>query len=488
MSNFISFVDSYAVNALWQVPLVGAAGWAASRLLKRLGPQAQHVVWVATLMLAVLTPAVPRWHWHASAREGMLARMEEERALAAAPPVSHPAVVAPVNSVPFSVVPSDASRPDVSVAPRRPVTARRRVVRSAAASTLPVLDRNVPLDFAVAGPAVPFVARPAAPADANGVALLPAAVVFALLLCYLGALLYFAVRFGWSLYRVALLEREAEPLCFDAASETVWARCREMFALGEVRTLLSQSIVGPVTIGFHQPVLLVPVGFVERCSAHDLLATLGHECAHIRRHDFQKNLMYEAASLLIAFHPVTWLLKRQIAQTREMVCDGRAVERLIDVQHYVQALLRLAAAISGGAMGSSSPAIGIFDGNILERRILTMKAKRQRVNAALRCGLVLAGALVLAGVVTAGSARAVAVEAKAPVTAKAAGASTFAQVTKMFQALTGRKPGQRSNPNMAGAVLKAAPAADQINLFAATPAELKNHRLWVIFFDEGGSL
>ncbi len=240
----------------------------------------------------------------------------------------------------------------------------------------------------------------------------------------------------WSLYRLALLEREAEPLCFpDAESETVWARCREMFALGEVRTLLSQGIVGPVTIGFHEPVLLVPVGFVERCSAHDLLATLGHECAHIRRRDFQKNLMYEAASLLIAFHPVTWMLKRQIAQTREMVCDGRAVERLIDVQHYVQALLRLAAAISGGAMGASSPAIGIFDGNILERRILMMKAKRQRVSAALRCGLVLAGALVLAGVATAGSARAVAVEAKAgasdaktPMSAKAIAASAFQAV------------------------------------------------------------
>ena len=295
-----------------------------------------------------------------------------------------------------------------------------------------------------------------------GVATLPAGLVFALLLGYLAALFYFAARFGWSLYRVGSLQREAEPLCFDAESEELWNRCKESFSLGEVRTLLSQEIVGPVTIGFSAPVLLVPAGFFERCSAHDLLATLGHECAHIKRRDFQKNLMYEAASLLIAFHPVTWMLKRQIAQTREMICDGAAVNKLIDVQHYVQALLRLATMIS--VTPRVSPAIGIFDGNILEKRIMTMKMKRQRVGLAGRFGLMLAGALVLFGVASAGAARAVAVEAKAGalntkslIEVKAAAASAFramveaapAPVAKMLRAAAAPLQGQMSaNANL----------------------------------------
>src|SRR6185312_10853977 len=61
MNSLVCLVVSYAVNSLWIVPLVGGAGWAASRLLKRVGPGAQHAAWVATLALAVVTPALPLW-------------------------------------------------------------------------------------------------------------------------------------------------------------------------------------------------------------------------------------------------------------------------------------------------------------------------------------------------------------------------------------------------------------------------------------------
>lgn len=50
---------SYMLNSLWAVAAIGGAGWLASLLLKRLGPSAQHVAWVATLALAVLAPALP---------------------------------------------------------------------------------------------------------------------------------------------------------------------------------------------------------------------------------------------------------------------------------------------------------------------------------------------------------------------------------------------------------------------------------------------
>jgi len=244
----------------------------------------------------------------------------------------------------------------------------------------------------------------------NGVAALPAGWMLALSILYAGALLYFAMRLLWSLGRVAMLLRGAESFSFDAASEAVWRRCREMLGVGSVRTLRSSDLLGPVTVGLGAAVLVVPEEFVARCSAEDLLATLGHECAHIARRDFEKNLIYECASLLIAFHPVTWMLKRRIAETREMICDGAATEKLIDVPHYVQALLRLATRISMPA--TTSPAIGIFDANILEKRIMTMKTKRQRVGVARRVGLIAAGVVVLAGVVGAGSLRAMAVEAK----------------------------------------------------------------------------
>jgi len=63
MNNLVCSVASYVVNSLWEVCLIGGAGWLASRWLNRLGSRVEHVVWVSTLALAVLTPALPLWRW-----------------------------------------------------------------------------------------------------------------------------------------------------------------------------------------------------------------------------------------------------------------------------------------------------------------------------------------------------------------------------------------------------------------------------------------
>ncbi len=52
-------VAGYVLNALWQVPLVFAAAWAAGRLLRRERPVLAHRIWVAALLLEVALPACP---------------------------------------------------------------------------------------------------------------------------------------------------------------------------------------------------------------------------------------------------------------------------------------------------------------------------------------------------------------------------------------------------------------------------------------------
>jgi hypothetical protein len=58
MNGFVCFGAAYFLNSLWQAPLFGGMGWLASRMLKRLGPQAQHAAWVATLGLMILIPGL----------------------------------------------------------------------------------------------------------------------------------------------------------------------------------------------------------------------------------------------------------------------------------------------------------------------------------------------------------------------------------------------------------------------------------------------
>ena len=330
MSHLVSAVASCAINSLWQVPLVAAAGWVVSRLLRRVGPAAEHVTWVATLGLAVVMPAYPLWRWLLGLMGGH--GMENGRS-----------------------------------------------------STI-------------------FVAG-ASEAGARGVAMLPGAVVLGVFVVYVGTLVYFVGRLAWSVYWTATLVRDASPVSLDPASEAVWSRCKRVFCVEDARMLSSTRVGGPVMIGFKEPVLLMPEGFFEGCAPDDLLAALAHECAHMERRDFAKNLIYEGVSLGLAFHPVTRMVKARIAQTREMICDEMAVSRVIDPHSYSQSLLRLATRMFLTPRVSSSHAIGIFDANILEKRIMTITTKKPQLSGVVKYGLVAPGALLLLSVAAVGSAK-----------------------------------------------------------------------------------
>ena len=53
----LAWLLSYLFNALWQIPLLFAAAWLASRLLRRFGPHAEHRLWVGALLLQIVLPA-----------------------------------------------------------------------------------------------------------------------------------------------------------------------------------------------------------------------------------------------------------------------------------------------------------------------------------------------------------------------------------------------------------------------------------------------
>lgn len=321
MNSILFLLTSYLVNSVWEVAVIGGAGWVVSRSVKRLGPQAQHLIWVATLALAVLAPATPYYR-------ALIGYANPSSALQA-----HAAVLAP----------------------------------TASASVFPSSD---------------------------GIVLSPQLVLL-LSLFYLGALFLFAMRLAWLLHRTMAVIRRATPVALGHECEQLWQRSRRAFSIEKAALLRSPAVSGPVTAGFLSSVLLVPMDFVDNCMPSDFLAAMGHECAHIKRRDFHKNIFYEVMALLISFHPVTWIIKSQLAQTREMICDRMASEKLLSPNRYAQSLIRLATIMPTGTEQIASQAIGIFDTNTLEKRIMTIKTKRQRVGSALRIGIVVSATLLL---------------------------------------------------------------------------------------------
>ena len=96
-------------------------------------------------------------------------------------------------------------------------------------------------------------------------------------------------------------------------------------------------------------------------STDDLSAAFAHEFAHMHRHDFAKNLVFAALTLPIAWHPIVWLTRIRMGETREMICDTLAAQALTGPQPYARSLLRLAALFVNATPDRTLHAIGIFD-------------------------------------------------------------------------------------------------------------------------------
>jgi TonB family protein len=339
----------YLTHSAVTLAMVGAVAWLGDRLLRSVGPQAQHRMWVTALLMSVALPLLPA---------GWLARLGP----------AHTSAGIGTVSVTYNTVAATAERWTVS----------------------PLLC-----------------------------AMLAAA--------YLLTLLFYVVRLLWRGRRTGAMVRRATvlPLQASACGSLNDAARRFGVAMPEVRC--SSETRGPVVLGLRRPLLLVPEGFfpaenaeeirtasdrdirtasdddvqaasdddVRMASDDDIAAALAHECAHIRRRDFAKNLIYECVAAAVAYHPACWLMRRRIAETRELVCDEMAAAAVGDRPEYAASLLRLATSMA--VPSQASQAIGVFDGNILEERIMRLTMDVPKVTRARRIAMAAVAACALLG-------------------------------------------------------------------------------------------
>ncbi len=229
---------------------------------------------------------------------------------------------------------------------------------------------------------------------------------------YLGFILFFCGRLLWGLVQSEGLRRGARQLELTGDWQTVWERYCRVFDVRDVEIASTPRIAGPLTLGFRRRMLLLPADFMETAEANDVEAALGHELAHVRRRDFAKNALYELISLPVSYHPMTRWLKAQIRQSRELVCDAMAAEFVTTREHYARSLLRLASMMLNQTQTINIHAIGIFDANILERRIMNLMTNRRETRGLLRVGS--AAVCVLVGIATCGSALALRLDVNEP--------------------------------------------------------------------------
>jgi TonB family protein len=273
-----------------------------------------------------------------------------------------------------------------------------------AASLLPVLSM-LPVDrfnlgwiFARAGHSAARgeVTIEVGPGSGIGGAWFPPIVLHLLAIAYCGLLAYLAFRFVWRCVRVASLARESTPLLLDGEQAQ---SCREWSArlgTGPVELAESGRVFAPVALGVRRKMVLLPAELDGRLAPADFDMVIAHEFAHIQRNDFVKNLCFEILALPVSYHPMLWLTRQRVMESRENVCDETAA-RVCGNSAYIQSLLRLASLLVHGFARPLPHGIGVFDADALERRLMKLTQNLPPIGHARRVALVVLSLALAAG-------------------------------------------------------------------------------------------
>ncbi len=313
------FILNFVLNSAWQIAVIFALAAPAARLLRNGPARYRYTLWMVALSVSLIVPLltitrfVPDW-------------------------ISE--------SQPFAVVPSSTRIENAA-----PVLTKSDLEAE------PVIDRTAGSRQRVL--------------NTQPRSVLVLALVYFL---FIGVRAIRLVRF-WR--RKEALRRSASSDQIPFEVEAVARRCRELLQLGDVRVAVSNAARVPYTIGALRPLIVLPPAFCRAAGEAQLLSVVGHEMAHVKRRDFLTNLLCELIALLISFHPLTWLIKRELDRARELACDELVTTRILTPKIYARSLLW--AADVTRQYSSQAFMLSIFDGKILEERIKKLMRNNQRI-------------------------------------------------------------------------------------------------------------
>ncbi len=158
-----------------------------------------------------------------------------------------------------------------------------------------------------------------------------------LLLCVwaIGALTML-IRFLFGLYRIHQLRREAVPA--DDAYQLICQRLAQQLNINRpVTVCFSDQVASPVSFGWLSPYILIP----RTLNLEQFELVAAHELAHVQRCDWLTNLFLHFVGAIFFFHPIYYLLNRELVRLRERICDDWVIRLTGARKNYAQCLLDL---------------------------------------------------------------------------------------------------------------------------------------------------
>jgi HEAT repeat protein/beta-lactamase regulating signal transducer with metallopeptidase domain len=323
------FILNFVLNSCWQIAAIIAVAALASRLLKNGPARYRHALWIFALVASLAVPLLTASHFGPN--------------LPVISPGTEPIAVAPGGS--------NNSSSQLDVTPDHIGSRRTKTINATPRITL------------------------------------------VLALAYALFILARAIRLTRFWQRKERLRRTATRTGLAPGVIVAAERCRNLLAVRNATVRRSNEARVPYTIGARRPLIVLPSAYCSTDDEAKLLSVVGHEMAHVARRDFLTNLVCEFIALPISFHPLTYLLKREIDRTRELACDELVTQRVLAPKVYARSLLW--AADVSRQYSSQAFMLSIFDGRILEERIVRLMRNNSRIGARLARASMLAAMSVL---------------------------------------------------------------------------------------------
>jgi beta-lactamase regulating signal transducer with metallopeptidase domain len=318
MLRISEFILNFILNSCWQIAAIAAVAALASWLLKNGPARYRHTLWLVALAACLVVP-----------------------------------LLTTMGFVPARVFSFET------------VTAEIPKLRNTIPSATQGSTQGLSIDHLVTRRRIPVNTSPQS----------------AVLLTVAYALFIFgvAIRLARFWQRKERLRRSATHAGLPPSIEVVSQRCRRIFRVRNVAVALTKQARVPYTLGARRPLILLPEAFCAGADETKLLSVIGHEMAHVARQDFLSNLICELVLLPVSFHPLTFWIKRQIDRTRELSCDELVTNHVLEPRAYARSLLW--AADVSRQYSPQAFMLSIFDGKILEERIMRLTKNRRQVGA-----------------------------------------------------------------------------------------------------------
>jgi beta-lactamase regulating signal transducer with metallopeptidase domain len=123
---------------------------------------------------------------------------------------------------------------------------------------------------------------------------------------------------------------------------------------------LSNQIDAPITFGWLNPIVLLPIAICNQLTTKEIETILIHEIAHILRKDYIVNIIISLNQTILFFNPFSILLNKEMSLQREIACDLVVIKNNPQKVEYMNALLKIAEHVNKRIQKNTTLAIGIL--------------------------------------------------------------------------------------------------------------------------------